>query len=161
MRFYNSIKLAAVVVILSTATKAMAIELREQFQVFQDSILGAKFEFKCGKSILKLEKKMLDLPKIYIKEHLEWVELDDLKVHSTGITFNGLGLTGDLPKSALYVESNLPIFNKQNNRYRDTADFYSIVSEEKFKPFVSQVDFYTNKLIQLNSAKYRGLSLII
>jgi len=127
-------------------------DLRKQYQAFVDSMTGASFEFTCGSSTYKLEKKLFKSAKIYFQEELDWYELSDLELKATGVRFSGTGVSGDIPLSLLNFKEDLPIFNSNYGRYKTKHDFYTDISKKKFVPMSSEVDFYKGRLTQKNSS---------
>lgn len=125
--------------------------LRGQYQSFKDSLTNASFEFSCGSSIYKLEKKVFKSAKLYFKDGLDWYELSELEIKDVGIRFSGTGVTGDLPLSLLSFKQNIPIFDDSYGKYKSKYDFYTDITKNKFVPMSSEIDFYSGKLNQENS----------
>jgi len=123
--------------------------LRDEYVKFKDSMLNSEFQFGCGVSIFKLERKIFRGESLYWKSRLGWEKMNKLKLKSGGLSFEGLGLKGGVPKTRLNVSVSLPMYNIVKG-YPSSLDYFTLKENNIYIPYRYVVDFYSGKLIKNN-----------
>jgi hypothetical protein len=148
MRVKTTIK---ILLFLSAAISNISVaeeqSLREKFIEFRESIFSRDMEFGCGRDNYRLEKGTFGGAKIFWKNGLQWLKLENLKIYDNGIKFDGLGFNEDIQISDLNFNPEIPLIDT----YKELGKYVSIIKDKSFHPMSYEIDFYERELTKTNS----------
>lgn len=123
--------------------------LLKNFLKLKSSSIKYQFEFICGFNTFKLEKSIFSGASIYWHTGLGWEEMKQLNIKSRGISFEGLGSKGGVPKKRLNIKLSLPLYNIVPG-YASSLDYFTLAENSTFVPYGYHIDFYSKEFVKRN-----------
>lgn len=136
-----------ITLLLFLSTNCYSGQLFEKFNSINDSVFSNKMIFKCSGTVFKYEKETFGSIKLYSRNGLEWLQVDNLKIKSTGVEFDGLQKIGGKGKKFILRKVSLPTFN---NKKTDILEYFEV--NEDINPMLLHltIDFYEGELTGTN-----------
>ena len=135
--------------VTAAAEKEKENPLLKNFLKLKSSSIKYQFEFICGFNAFKFEKSIFSGASIYWHTGLGWEEMKQLNIKSRGISFEGLGSKGGVPKNRLNIKLSLPLYNIVPG-YASSLDYFTLRENSTFVPYGYHIDFYSKEFVKRN-----------